>query len=184
MATLVPSVEDNRVYEFCVLFPYPLGQKEESQALKEVEGLFTEAGGKIISTDRWGRRGLAYPIKGSAEGSYVVYYVDLDPSKLKEIDTALKINKQVLRHMAIKPPKGYQIVQYSAQYEQWLKDRESLGDQRTREREEKLRAQVAKKAQRRAKAVTEKKEAGPALSSEALTKKLDKLVSDDSLDNI
>ncbi len=185
MPTLTPSSEDVRIYEFCILYPYPMGQKEEAQLLKEIDGIFAEAGAKQVSKDKWGRRGLAYPIKGSAEGNYMILYMEMDPLKLKEVDLALRINRGVLRHMFVIPPKGYIVTQFSEKYEQWLKDRVSVTDQRSNEREEKVREQVAKKAQRQAKQVaTEKKVAGPKMSEGAIAEKLDKLISDDSLDNL
>src|SRR5438874_124716 len=109
MPTLTPSSEDVRIYECCILYPYPLGQKEEAELLKEIEGLFADAGGKLVMKDAWGRRGLAYPIGGAVEGNYIVYYYELDPLKVKEIDGALRIMKNVDRHLLVKPPKNYQI---------------------------------------------------------------------------
>src|SRR3989344_6307680 len=90
---------DNRIYEYCVLYPANLSQKEESVLLKEVEHLIEEQGGKQISKDSWGKRGLAYKIKGHTEGNYIVYHYEMDPGKVREIDEALRITPNVLRHM-------------------------------------------------------------------------------------
>jgi ribosomal protein S6 len=187
MPTLTPSSEDTRIYELCLLYPYPIGQKEEHELLKEIDVLFTEAGARLVAKDKWGQRGLAYPIEGSKEGNYIIYYYDMLPAKVKEIDTQLRIMKNVLRHMFMIPPKNYQIVQYGETYEQWLKERESVTDKRDREKEEKVKEAVARKAKRTAKLVEEKKKeqkAAPAqaMSGEDLTQKLDKLISDDSVD--
>ncbi len=187
MPTLTPYSEDVRIYEFCILYPYPMGQKEEATLLKEIDALFAEAGAKQVAKDKWGRRGLAYPIKGATEGNYMVLYVEMEPAKLKELDQALRIHKNILRHMMVIPPKGYVVVQFADKYEEWLKERESVEDTRRRETEERVQASVAKKAQRKAKmAASEKKEPGakPKLEEGALTEKLDKLISDDSLSNI
>jgi small subunit ribosomal protein S6 len=185
--TLTPTSEDTRIYECCVLYPYPFGQKEESDLQKEIEGLFAEAGAKMVAKDKWGRRGLAYTVGGFNEGSYIVYYFEMDPSKLKEIDTQLRIMKGVLRHLFVKPPKHYQILKYSEVYEQWLKERSTVEERRDKEREEKLKEQVAKKAKRQAQRTMEKKKeetAKPAeaMSEEAISEKLDKLISDDTID--
>lgn len=184
----MPSTEDVVIYEVCVLYPV-LQQKEEQQVLKDVEELFAEAGGKQIAKDLWGRRGLAYKIKGNMEGNFVVYYYEMDPLKLKELDRNLRIVKNVLRHMIVKPPKGYQIVKYSEAYEQWLKERETLDQVRVREKEEKLKVQVAKRAQaqvrrtdERKKLEAKEKEVIEPMQKDMLTEKLDKLISDDTLD--
>ncbi len=185
MPTLQATSEETRIYELCLLYPFPLGQKDENELLKTVDGYFEEAGAKLVAKDKWGRRGLAYTIGGFKEGNFIVYYYEMQPSKVEEIDTQLRIQKNVLRHMFVKPPKHYQIVQYSATYEQWLKDRESVTEKRAREKEEKLKEVVARKAKRTAKMVEEKKkEQKPAatMSGKDLTAKLDKLISDDSVD--
>ena len=74
---------ETKVYEICVLIPFPLNQKEEQEIQKAVEGLIEEHGGKQVAKDVWGRRGLAYRIKGYDEGNYIVYYYELDPNNLK-----------------------------------------------------------------------------------------------------
>lgn len=182
MADLIASSEDVRIYECAVMFPYALPQKEEAQIVKEIEGYFEEVGAKLVSKDAWGRRGLAYPVKGAKEANITIYYYEMDPLKLKEVDHNLKISKGVLRHLFVKPPKHYQIVKYSAAYEQWLKERESVDQKRTREKQEKLQDAVASKARRKvAQMKTEKKVEKPVekISGEVLTQKLDKLITED-----
>ena len=182
MATLVASSEDVRIYECAIMFAYALPQKEEAALIKEIEGYFAEVGAKLVAKDAWGRRGLAYPIKGAKEANVTIYYFEMDPLKVKEVDQSLKITKGVLRHLFVKPPKHYQIVKYADTYEQWLKERESVGQKRTREKQEKLQEQVAAKAKR--KVLTKKAEPKAApVSGEVLTEQIDKLITDD-LDTI
>ena len=188
MPSLTPSTEDRVIYEIAVIYPI-IGQKEEQQAIKDVEAIFAEAGGQQIAKDVWGRRGLAYPIKNHREGNFIIYYYEFDPSKVREVDLALKIEKGVMRHLIIKPPKGYQILKYSELYEKWLTERETVDQVRAREKEEKLKDQVAKKAKQQARRTDDKKkldattkEKEKPMSEEALTEKLDKLISDDSID--
>lgn len=178
--------EGLRLYEFCILYPANLSQKEESDLLKEVEKTIEEQGGKQVAKDTWGKRGLAYKIKGHTEGCYVVYYYELDPTTLKEIDVALRITPNVLRHIVVKPPKGYQIVEYSKLYQTWLKEREDEADRKKREKEERLAKRVADKAKRQVKRAAKKedtkKEEKPAADKEQISQELEKLISDDDLD--
>jgi ribosomal protein S6 len=184
MPSLIPSSEDVRIYECALLYPHPINQKEETQLLKEVEAHFEEVGAKLVVKDAWGRRGLAFPIKGFMEGNYVIYYFEMDPLKVEEVDNALKITKGVLRHMFVKPPKNYQVVKYSETYETWLKERESIGDKRTREKEEKLQERIAQKAKRQVAADKKapKPEKAAPMQEAQLNEKLEKLISDDTFD--
>lgn len=186
----VDDVTDTRLYECAVLYPVTLSQKEEGELLKEIEGLFAEAGATLVSKDLWGRRGIAYPIKGETEGKYVIYHYEMDPSHIREIDRALRIMKNLLRHMFVKPPKGYQIRKWSELYEKWLKERETVEQVRVREKEEKLQEQIARKAKKQAdRATSERKRSEgeaekPKVTEAELTEQLEKIISEDTFDNL
>ncbi len=183
MPTLVASSEDVRIYECTILYPL-LPQKEEAALLKEIDALFAEAEAVLVAKDAWGRRGLAYSIKGNMEGNIVVYYWEMDPLKLKEVDSQLRIMKNLMRHMFVKPPKNYQIVKFGEGYETWMKERETLDQKKSRVKEEQVKDRLAKRAQFQAtkkpvKKAAEEKPVGP-VKQEELTEKLDKLISDDT----
>lgn len=180
-----PETSEAVLYEVCVLHAV-LQQKEEQVLLKNLDELFAEAGGKLVAKDAWGLRGIAYPMQGQTEGHYIVYHYEFPPSTIKELDRNLRIEKNVLRHLIVKPPKGYQIVKWSEKYEQWLKERETLDQKRVREEEAKLQEKVAARARVQAKRAEEQKRkkveapAKPMVEGE-LEEKLEKLISDDTL---
>ena len=184
MATrYTPSSEDHRLYEFCILYPHPLPQKEEQQLVKDIEELFKEAEGKVIFKDVWGQRGLAYPIKGSTEGSFIIYYIELMPDKIKELDRNLRIVKGMLRHLVVKPPEDYKIESYADKYAKWQTTKVSEGERAAREKEEKLQAQVVERAKRQVKRATASAKATadkqPKVAAGDMGKEIDKLISDD-----
>lgn len=183
MTTLVPSSEETSIYEFCVLSPANLSQKEEQLFFKGIEEILREADGKELMRDAWGRRGLAYPIKKQMEGSFVVLYVEMPPTKVKEADRQLRILPNMLRHIIVRPPKGYEVVKYSERYEQWLKDKVVAVEVQKKEEEKRLQKKVVEKARREAKRTeVKKKETTTSTLEEAdLSKKLDELISDDTL---
>lgn len=182
MVSYTPSSEDVRLYEVAVLYPYPMNQKEESELLKSIDEIFAEAGSKLIFKDAWGRRGLAYKIGGFDEGNFVIYYFEIDPSKLDEIDEQLRILKGMLRHMIIKPPKKYQIAPYAESEKKWKEQNRLEGERKVQEKEDKKLKQVVDKAKRAP--VRAKKEEGAAkpVTGEALTQQLEKLISDKDLE--
>lgn len=182
MPVLESTSEDTRIYEFCVLFPYGLPQKEEQALVKAVEAHFNDVGAKQVTKDVWGRRGLAYPIKGQMEGNFTIYYYEMDPSKLQELDEALRITPGLLRHMIVKPPKGYEIVKFSEKFEEWKKEAAQAEDRKAKQKEEDIQRRVADKAKRQVKrAEVQKKDDKPAEKRD-ITQELDKLISDDNLD--
>jgi ATPase subunit of ABC transporter with duplicated ATPase domains len=106
----------------------------------------------------------------------------MDPSVIRELDKQIRLTKGVLRHLVIIPPKGYEAVSYEGRYQDWLKNRVTLAEQKQNKREERLKQTVTDQAKRAAKRIEQKpKEAMKPLEIGQLTEQLDKLISDDDL---
>lgn len=74
----------------------------KSGVQKKIEKLIKDSKGKVISQDSWGKRHLAYPIKGHEEGYYIVYTLELDKTKVEEIKAELKLMNDLLRFLLSK----------------------------------------------------------------------------------
>lgn len=181
-------IEDKTLYELCVLIPYPLAQKDEQIVWKEVEKLIEEGEGKVTLKDSWGRRGLAYKIGGFTEGAYTIYYVELDPSKVRELDRQLRILKNVLRHMIIKPPKHYKPMEYGKIYDKWEEEGVFQKLRQSQEKQDRLEKQAIEKAKTAAKKATARPKKSddvsdkPKMSEKAISDEVSKLISDESID--
>lgn len=90
-----------QTYELVVLF-HPDLEIDLDTPVKKVEKLMTDAGGKILKTDNWGKRKLAYPIRKQDFGVYVYWEVDLDGDSVAKIDRGLNMADEVLRHLITK----------------------------------------------------------------------------------
>ncbi len=182
MVKLVPSSEDVRVYEIAVMYQPDLDQKAEKELITAVEGHFAEAKAKQLFKDPWTKRGLAFKIGGYMEAKFVIYYYEADPASIREIDNALRLEKGVLRHLILIPPKGYEAVSFEERYQEWLKNRETVTEVRDRKKEEKLQKSVATQAKRKTEAArTKPKEVSAPMEKEKLDATLDKLISDEDL---
>lgn len=180
MPTLIPSSDEVRIYEIAVMYAADIEQKVENTLLKEIDEHFAEAGSKLIFKDVWSKRGLAYPIGGHMEAKYVIYYIEVDPAKIRNIDHELRLQKGMLRHMIVIPPKKYEARNFEDLYQNWMKSRESVEDIRKKKQEEKVQQNVVASAKRATKRMEEKKktETKPVELGD-LTEKLDALISDD-----
>jgi len=182
MVSYTPSSEDVRLYEVAVLYPYPMNQKEEAELQKGIDAIFADAGAKQIFKDVWGRRGLAYKVGGFNEGNFIIYYQEVDPRKLKEIDQQLRILKGVLRHMIVKPPKNVVIRSYADAEAKWKEQTRLEETQRKTEKEERLKKQVVEKARRKQPERRKETEETKPVTGEAISQELDKLISDKDLE--
>src|SRR5690606_18293253 len=77
-------------YEIAVLFDQGL-EIDLEKATAKVEKIIADNGGKITNTDNWGKRKLAYPIKGQEFGIYVFYTVEMEGAGVQKINDTLNI---------------------------------------------------------------------------------------------
>lgn len=89
-------------YEIAVLFDQGL-EIDLEKASGKVEKIFTDNGGKIENTDNWGKRKLAYPIKGQEFAIYVFYTIEMPGEAVVKINDTLNITDEVVRFLITKP---------------------------------------------------------------------------------
>ena len=60
--------------------------------------------GKINYEENWGKRKLAYPIKKSDVGIYVLWYFEAPQSALAKIERDLRLTEEIVRYMILATP--------------------------------------------------------------------------------
>ena len=88
-------------YEVAVLY-HPDLEVDLSRAEDRVKKIITDNGGKVVSGDNWGKRKLAYPIKGNEHAVYVFYVSELPGTAIQKIETTLNITSEVIRFLITK----------------------------------------------------------------------------------
>ena len=89
-----------RQSEVGVIF-HPDLEMDLENVTKKVETVITGLGGKVIATDSWGKRKLAYPIKKQDWGLYVFMQIELDGSQVQQLDSTLRITDEVIRYIVV-----------------------------------------------------------------------------------
>ena len=93
-----------RPYEVMIILDAGLEEEATRSAVDRATGLIESRGGTVGSVDRWGRRRFAYELKHKWEGYYVVLRAEAEPSVMTELDRALFLADEVLRHKVIRLP--------------------------------------------------------------------------------
>ncbi len=93
-----------RDYEVLYIVRADLDDEKVQDAVKRVNTLIQRSGGTIDKTNLWGKRRLAYEVKHQKEGAYVLQDFQLDPERVPELEAALKITEEVLRHLVVRKP--------------------------------------------------------------------------------
>lgn len=89
-------------YEIAVLYDPGL-EVDLSKAEDRVKKIITADGGKVTAADNWGKRKLAYKIKGNEHAVYVFYKVELPPEAVRKVESTLNITDEVIRFLITKP---------------------------------------------------------------------------------
>ncbi|MBR3177499.1 30S ribosomal protein S6 [Candidatus Saccharibacteria bacterium] len=89
-----------KVYELTVLI-HPDLEMNLEPALKKVEKLVSDNGGKIVKTTEDGKKRLTYPIKGNEYAIFYFYDVELPADAPKKISETLNITDEVIRYLLV-----------------------------------------------------------------------------------
>ena len=93
-----------REYEVIVVLKPDLDDEARSQVIERVEGWlgYSEDESTDLTVKHWGQRNLAYPIEKYTEGYYLLYDLELDPTKISDIERNILYLDDVLRHLVVR----------------------------------------------------------------------------------
>jgi|GEM_PF-3075292 small subunit ribosomal protein S6 len=99
-----------RPYEIIVVIRILANEEETNNVIEQVVGWIEqpdsagEPQGKITRIDRTslGRRKLAYEIDKQRDGVFVIFYADIEPSHISELELNLKLSQSLLRHLVVR----------------------------------------------------------------------------------
>jgi small subunit ribosomal protein S6 len=89
-----------KTYELMVLL-HPDLEIDVEAPISKIEGLIEAAGGKVAKRDNWGKKRLAYKIARQDFAIYVYFEVQLDPTKVRQLEDSIGILEEVLRHIVV-----------------------------------------------------------------------------------
>lgn len=89
-------------YEFAVLY-HPDLEVDLSKAESKITKIIEDNGGKVTKTNNWGKRKLAYTIKGHDHAIYVFYSVEIAGESVGKVESVLNIADEVIRFLIVKP---------------------------------------------------------------------------------
>jgi len=89
-------------YEVAVLY-HPDLEVDLSKAEEKVAKIFATGGGKVVATDNWGKKKLAYPIAKQEYAVYVFYTVEMPGEGVQKVEGTLNITDEVVRYLISKP---------------------------------------------------------------------------------
>ena len=84
-------------------------------SVDKLKSLVGARGGVVRQADLWGRRTLAFPIKGQREGAYYVARFSVEAKSAPEIEHAVRSDQTVLRHVMVRADEVQEQPEHAAQ---------------------------------------------------------------------
>ena len=89
-------------YEMLYLLNNDAKDEAKNAEIEKYENVVKSMNGAVVSTDKWGTKKLAYPIKFKNEAYYVLMTFEADGQVVNELDRVAGIDSEVLRRMITK----------------------------------------------------------------------------------
>lgn len=90
------------LYEHIFLARQDLAQAQVDALAENAAKIITDHKGKVVKTESWGLRSLAYRIAKNRKAHYVMLEIDAPGDVVAELERQTNINEDVIRYMTIR----------------------------------------------------------------------------------
>jgi small subunit ribosomal protein S6 len=90
-----------RLYETMFILSATLEEADVEKELAKIADLVGREGGTVKEWNKWGRRRLAFEIKGQSDGFYALLNFEAEPASIDKLGKVYRLDENVLRHMTI-----------------------------------------------------------------------------------
>ncbi len=89
-------------YEMLYLLNNDLSDEEKDAKVAKFENVVSSMGGNVVSSDKWGTKKTAYPIKFKNEAYYVLMTFEANGKVVEELKRIAGIDADVVRRLITK----------------------------------------------------------------------------------
>jgi small subunit ribosomal protein S6 len=91
-----------RRYESVWVVQGDLPDEDVQSTIDKFSRIISSHGGTLVGLDDWGRRKLAYKIKGTTKGYYILADFAGTPATVKELERNYRIDDRIIRYHTVK----------------------------------------------------------------------------------
>ncbi len=95
-----------KMYESAVLINAALEEDQIQSLISRIKELISSNDGEITDIEDWGRKRLAYMIKKSKIGYYIIFQFNAYPQIISTLEKFYKLDENILRYLSIKLTKN------------------------------------------------------------------------------
>ena len=89
-------------YEHVFICRQDLTSVQAETLAQEFKGTLTENGGKVIDSEYWGLRSIAYRMNKNRKGHYFLFKSVSDPKAVAEMERLMNIHEDIMRFLTVK----------------------------------------------------------------------------------
>ena len=90
------------LYEHVFIARQDISGTQVDQLIETFTGVVETGGGKVVATESWGLRNLAYRVKKNRKGHYVMMNLDVPSDVVLELERQQRIHDDVLRYLTLR----------------------------------------------------------------------------------
>jgi len=90
------------LYEHVFLARQDLAQAQVDTLAETATKIIEDNGGKVVKTETWGLRSLAYRIQKNRKAHYVMLEIDAPAPLVAELERQTQIDEDVIRYMTVR----------------------------------------------------------------------------------
>lgn len=90
------------LYESTFIARQDLSKQDVTRLTDTFTAIVEKSGGKVVKSEYWGLRNLAYRINKNRKGHYTMLGIDAPYDAVKEMERNIRISEEVLRAMTIR----------------------------------------------------------------------------------
>ncbi len=95
-----------QVYESAVLINASLEDDQIGNVTNRIKETITSNGGEVQEIEDWGRKRLAYMVKKSKIGYYIIFQYNSSPDLVLKLERFFQLDESVLRYLTVKLDKN------------------------------------------------------------------------------
>jgi small subunit ribosomal protein S6 len=89
-------------YENVLVFRQDLTEPQVKEKAAKFADIIKELGGKVLSTEFWGLKGLAYVIRKNRKAHFIMMNTELAGDKIAELERRSRIDEDVIRFLNVR----------------------------------------------------------------------------------
>ena len=89
-------------YETVFIIDPNIEPEQIDRVVEDAQNLVSGSGGKVTGVDRWGKKRLAYEVKGNRDGYYVLINFEAEPQFIQRLGRYYGLTEEIIKHITLR----------------------------------------------------------------------------------